>query len=377
MDQEPNNNMKDDGDLHAEPSDEGARANAPQRIKKRKAGMQINGRSIALGMMVVGFVGLAIMLGSQYLEGFLSADSVDVPLIQADNTPDRIIPEDRGGAKISHQDKSIFNRIDPTKKMDVETVIVEKTEKPLLQKKHDEMKMQSADQGGNSTKIVEVERVEVYERNADSANAPGLVKQEKPVFKVENEPKNEEMSKMADAQQMMPEKPSRATAVEEETVKVVDTMAENKAKMAEVKQTAKEVMKADAEPKLKMDMMNKVDDSVNENSVIQKAEAKSVMPKATPAQPSATAAPTLAAGETGYRVQLGSVRDKQAAEKEWNRLKAQNQELKGMDLFVSQVTIPQKGEFFRIQAGKMTKGEASAVCQALKKKNVACFVAKG
>ena len=375
MVQEQNNDMQDDNSLHADQSEVDAHQNAPQRIRKRKAGMQLNGRSVALGMMVVGFVGLAVMLGSQYLEPFFADDLGDVPLIQADNAPDRVVPEDRGGVKISHQDKSVFDRIDPTKKMDVDTVIVEKSEKPLLQKKQDKMHVQSIDQDGDSTKIVEVERVEVYERNADNAsannrNAPGLVKQEKPVFRQENKPV-EEMPKMADAKQKPMHKPTASqegraqiTAVEEETLKVVDTMAENKAKVAEVKQTAKEVMAADAEPKLKMDMIAKV----KENSVAQK------MPVATPEVKKAEVKQTE---EADYRVQLGSVKDRQAAEKEWNRLKMQNQELTGMDLFVSQVTIPQKGEFFRIQAGKMTKSEANAVCQALKKKNVACFIAKG
>lgn len=91
-------------------------------------------------------------------------------------------------------------------------------------------------------------------------------------------------------------------------------------------------------------------------------------------QPQEVAALTAPPGP--FRIQLGAVRDKAAAQREWRRLKRKHADILGkLQVFVQEVDIAGKGVFHRIQAGPLPERElAEIACDQLKSRKAACFV---
>lgn len=77
-----------------------------------------------------------------------------------------------------------------------------------------------------------------------------------------------------------------------------------------------------------------------------------------------------------YRIQIGAVRSRDAAQREWLRMKRKNPDiLGGLQLFIQQVNIRDKGVFHRIQAGPLPdKILAELACGSLKSRGLGCLV---
>jgi cell division septation protein DedD len=100
-------------------------------------------------------------------------------------------------------------------------------------------------------------------------------------------------------------------------------------------------------------------------------------PKPAPA-PSVVAPPPMssdtgAAG--GARIQLSSVRSREAALDEWSRLSAANSDLlSDLRPHVEEATITGRGTFYRLQAGPFASRDAAAKrCDRLRTRKIACF----
>jgi cell division septation protein DedD len=118
----------------------------------------------------------------------------------------------------------------------------------------------------------------------------------------------------------------------------------------------------------------------------EKAAPPPAAEKSAPAAPPAAekAAPAVAAvapaagrlAASGYRIQLASVGDRQAAENEWRRLSRANADVLGrLTSNIVAVDLPGKGTFHRLSAGPFAdRGAAAEACEALKKRKVGCFV---
>jgi len=110
------------------------------------------------------------------------------------------------------------------------------------------------------------------------------------------------------------------------------------------------------------------------------APASQQQTPAAPPQPNIAAkeniTPSISAANA-YRIQLGAVRDETAAQKEWARMETKHgDQLKGLNSSFTPVSLGDKGNFLRIQAGPLTKEEAEAHCAKLKLENQACMVVK-
>jgi len=105
-------------------------------------------------------------------------------------------------------------------------------------------------------------------------------------------------------------------------------------------------------------------------------------PKADAAAPVASAPATAAAPASpndpaNFRIQLGAVRDQAAADAEWARMqKRYSDALKGLDARFTSVNLGDKGIFLRIQAGPLTRADATARCAKLIAENQACLIVK-
>jgi cell division protein FtsN len=104
----------------------------------------------------------------------------------------------------------------------------------------------------------------------------------------------------------------------------------------------------------------------------------SVEPAPEKAPTPALAPPTTAASGAGWRVQLGALRDEDAAQKAWLRLKKAQPDLLGkLALSAPKIDLGAKGTFYRIQAGPLAdEAHATATCNSLKSRHVACLVVK-
>lgn len=98
-------------------------------------------------------------------------------------------------------------------------------------------------------------------------------------------------------------------------------------------------------------------------------------PAPIPAEPPKEIA-TLTSPPGPFRIQLGAVRDKAAAQREWRRLKRKHDDILGkLQVFLQEVDIAGKGVFHRIQAGPLPQRElAEIACDQLKSRKAACFV---
>ncbi len=99
--------------------------------------------------------------------------------------------------------------------------------------------------------------------------------------------------------------------------------------------------------------------------VVAKPPAAQTPPVATPA----------AAGVTrGAKVQLGAVKSEAAASAEWAKLQKAHPELSSLSMSVAKVEIPNKGTYYRIQAGPVNDG--ASVCGAVKARGQDCLVVR-
>ncbi|GFZ79041.1 hypothetical protein GCM10011497_03840 [Elstera cyanobacteriorum] len=91
--------------------------------------------------------------------------------------------------------------------------------------------------------------------------------------------------------------------------------------------------------------------------------------------PAATPTPTAAASAgRGGKVQLGAVKSEAAATAEWAKLQKTHPELAALSMSVAKVEIPNKGTYYRIQAGPAA--DAAAVCGAVKARGQDCLVVR-
>ena len=113
---------------------------------------------------------------------------------------------------------------------------------------------------------------------------------------------------------------------------------------------------------------------------------------AVPSSPSAKPAPVTTAPlvkpaqvaamppalKKGYRLQLGAVRDAEAAKQSWERMKERHADLLGHLTFVAErVDLNGRGIFYRIQAGPLADAAlAERGCNALNRRGVRCLLVK-
>lgn len=100
-------------------------------------------------------------------------------------------------------------------------------------------------------------------------------------------------------------------------------------------------------------------------------------PQAKPApEPKTTVGQSKAAGR--FRIQVASVKDKAAAEREWRRLQAANKDLLGaLRLEIERADLGKRGIYHRLQAGPLAdEASAKGLCAALTKRKIGCLIVR-
>jgi hypothetical protein len=84
--------------------------------------------------------------------------------------------------------------------------------------------------------------------------------------------------------------------------------------------------------------------------------------------------PAGAAG--GYRLRLSAVRSQDEVAGEWARLKRRFPELASLQSSTSKFDMPDKGTFYRIDAGPLNASDAKSTCDRLRTQGLGCIVLK-
>lgn len=91
-----------------------------------------------------------------------------------------------------------------------------------------------------------------------------------------------------------------------------------------------------------------------------------------PATPQQTA---VATGTGNWRVQLAAVRSQGEAVSEWRRYSETHADLLGgLNLRIQRIDLGERGIFFRVQGGDISRDEASRICSALEARGTDCLI---
>jgi len=283
---------------------------------------------------VAGFAGIAWYATNQ---GQKNSATV-VPVIQADGSPVKVLPEKPGGMKVPNQDKLIYLQISPdAKKPDKERMLPE-TEKPMAKPKPPEAeKTPKAATESKATEVtqapIEPPKMAAPDASADKAKA------------------------VEDAKAKVEETAKKAT---EEKKPALDRDALTAAAAAAAKSGQGEGATDENKPK--------------EAAKEAVGPASGQVAKLTPAEEAKDAI----AASGGYRVQLGSSKLKDRAEAEAKRLNKLHASILG-DAKVAAVRadLGERGVYYRLWAGPFAeRGAADALCDKLKARKQGCLTIK-
>ena len=289
------------------------------------------------GLAAVGAVGVfAGVLSYAYIIGGRGADDGSVPVVQADQRPVKVRPDDPGGIAVPFQDKEIYSRLGQAQS-DAAPAQPPKAERLLPPPEAPLPRPASAPPPPNPA-VPEAPDIK------PPADAVAVVTP--PTGKlVAIEPKPD----------VKP--PTSPSAASPSTTKTAPPTASRSA----------------------------VGSTGAPSAPSTTAKATSSAPLSPPAAPAAPNAANLAAATApaagpaaGFRVQIGSVKSDSQAKREGERLKSQHTDVLGpLQLSVHRADLGSKGVYYRIQLGPLASADAASdVCKKLSARKVGCLVVR-
>lgn len=283
-------------------------------------------RLTTLGLAFLGVGGFLAIIWYAYSVGGPSGTGAEPPLITAEEAPTRIRPERPGGMEVPHQDKLVFDRLNPD------------ANRPLVER------------------LLPPPEVPLPPPEA----APSV--DERPDIAVGAEGPD-------DGDGMLVDDPFPGTPMDAGEDAIAALIERNALDQPIPEETAPPA----AEPTIA--------EPVSPSAAPQEPASASPTPSPAPAPaapPRDLASPSASSGEGGaYRVQLAAVRSEEAARAEWNRLKGRHAAALGsLDLSVVRADLGAKGVFYRVQAGPVDEARANRICETLKGQNVGCLVVR-
>lgn len=260
-------------------------------------------------------IALSFMIGVVWklYVGASSNSEQAVPIVRADSDPFKVVPDEPGGMEIRHKDSTIFSS---------------------LKAKDDDSKVENL--------LASEDDEEPMPRSQLFA---GLNTEKNPDIETSGEPTPLDKPAKGNTQQVTEEEPEPVVKKPAEPVFKVVEEAPKKVEpiIAEVKPEPVPVAKVEPKP---------------EPKPVPRIEPSSG-PKAEPVK-----APP-ASGD--YYIQLASVKDKARTGAEWKKLQQKYGQLSGYSYRVETAELGDRGTFYRIQAGPVSKDEAVAVCTSIKR----------
>ena len=309
--------------------------NISQRLDqvRRQVMIRTRGPAVAVGVLVV----MALVLAAVVFFTYPGSDDPDVvPIIQADARPFKVTPDDPGGMAIPHRDSTVFSTMRTSRlpqDAQVENLLADNdSEDPirpsqlfagLNTEEADPDNLNEVDPSAGTEDLLE----EGLSQKADGGNAEFAAMKEESFAA-----------------------PTMGTAIEQQ-------QDEEQAAPVAVKPAAKPAAPA-SKPSPSIEVA-RYDDTPS----YMKQDAPSEAATSEPAP-----APTpVSIGPATHYVQIGAVTSEDKAEKGWaSYQKEYGSILAGLSHRVERADLGEKGIYYRIQAGPVSKERAADVCSAIK-----------
>ncbi len=294
-----------------------------------------------LVLAVIGFSSLMISVMSPAD----AASAGQVPLVRADATPYKVVPEDRGGMDVPNLGTTVFDNLrEDQGAAKVENLLAETDAQPMPKEKlfagmKDQMQFASAsrDFRGNESPLSAAEKRALQAEKNEEA----LEESAKPLpGNVQALPAEKLPAAPSDSKLVMPDPRS------------IDT------------EKVEEIGDAPAAPVTPTPQIEKI------------APVAPIDQASRPKTDEPAPAPKPAPSGSTF-IQLASIKNSSEAPSHWAKLKAEFSSLSGFDYRVRSADLGAKGTFHRIQAGPMSAEQAQKVCAAIKvRKPGACLIVK-
>ncbi len=289
-------------------------------------------REFAIVSVVAAVVLLGVVVFGSYPDSEETAANESVPIVRADAGDYKTTPDNPGGMEIPYRDSTVFSSNGDNA---TENILAEDTKEEPLPR--DELF------AGLNTEQ-QAEQPAATTTTADSTTAPtGKGELEETMAKVESveQPSNDDLVKEAIGTTPKADETKTAAAIIPEAAKAAPVTKE-----AEAPTKAEPIVKAEA-------------------------------PKTAPAKIEPAAGNAAAKGityGTSY-VQLASVKSTAGADAEWKKMQAKFPALRALQYRTQEANLGAKGTFYRIQAGPMSKEDATRICSEVKSGGGTCIVA--
>ncbi len=304
-------------------------------------------REFAIVSVVAAMVLLGVVVFGSYPESEESAGE-SVPIVRADAGEYKVLPDNPGGMEIPYRDSTVFSSADGQKPEDgamTENILADEgTEAPLPKEQlFAGLNTQTDEPGGAPVAAPTTET---------PSDDPALT----------NQPKGEVEETMAKVDAVEP--PSDDSLIKE-------AIGVPPSEMEMAMETPEDTKAAPEKEKPVV---------ITEEDHVKKAVAPTtprdrddVVAKTEPAAGATTAAKAVTPG--GFYVQLASVKSLTGATAEYKKLQAKFPGLAGLKYRTQEANLGAKGTFYRIQAGPMSKEDATRICMGIKAKGGSCLVA--
>ncbi len=292
---------------------------------------------------IAGFVGIAWYATDQGQKN----PSVVVPMIRADTSPVKVLPEKPGGMKVPNRDKLIFMQITPGQKKTNAIRLLPPPEKPMAKPK------------ASPKKKAPLKKFAAKKPTRNSVKAPPM--EAKPPKSAAVVSPTIPPPALKPAPKPAP-KPASPAVAPKPVASPAKTIAKVSPKLSELAPRALKPASKAAKPTLKPVSKPKPAPKVEKAAKINVARKKE---------------PTVSKVRA-YRVQLGAVKSKTGAEKEALRLTGRHKSvLGGLKVKSVRADLGKRGIYYRLQAGPLAdRAKAAALCTKFKARKQGCFVIK-
>ncbi|MCC6597755.1 MAG: SPOR domain-containing protein [Alphaproteobacteria bacterium] len=277
--------------------------------------------------------------------------SGNIPIVKADSGAYREAPSEPGGMDIPNRDTTIFSTMNDERlpeKAPVENLLAD----------------------GPSA-----ERLDAFARRVeDSSGAPSSTPLES------SETPSSSSLKSADSNDSAPVEFKKIVAAEtgEQGQSAAAAAIPDPVPPGETATAKPEIMHKPGESPETLEFvrsaLDKGEQEAKTESTVEKADSVAKAESAAKVEP----ASGLAATAGSYYIQLGSVSSENGAVSEWGKIKkAHASELEGLSYRVQAANLGERGTFYRIQAGPVSKESAAQLCDSIKaRKPGACLVTR-
>lgn len=282
---------------------------------------------VALGLAAFGGI-----IWYAYSQGMRAGTESVAPIVRADPSPTKVRPEQPGGMEVPHQDKLVYDRLNPTSGEAGVERLLPPPETPLERPK------------------------------AAPAPAAPAAAEEPPV----------ELAATAPEAELPPEEPPAATGA---------PVPLGPAAKPAAPAAAAPVQPALAQKAPAQQQAAAVPPAVP--PVQAPTQAPAQVPPAAPAPQKAAPAATAPAAAAvvpaagGVRIQIASVPSEDVANKEWQRLSRKHAgALGGLGMRIVKADLGAKGVYYRVQAGPTDEARAKSICDAMKAQSDGCILVR-